>query len=1095
MASHGRWQVIQHALLACSFGVRRLVAAFGFFFSAFHKTRATRGSDLKTPKAVTSHRTPNPKFAAIILVFVLISRAAVEAAPLPQEMLADAELADVAFIDPDRGWAVGDRGVIWDTQDGGRHWQLQNSGVGCCLESVCFIDGENGWAAGGFTHPYTHKSTGVILRTRDGGRRWMREPTMTLPALKQITFFDAYRGWAVGNASAMYPAGVFRTEDGGRSWASVPSGETHGWSAGDFRDPLGGAVAGRDGALSLVQQTAIRPSRTPSLGARHLHRLKLDGPTGGWLVGDGGIVLTTNDGGLSWTMPRGQLPYGTYEQFDFHALAVLGRHCWIAGSPGTCVFHSADGGQRWQAFRTDQNLPIRNLTFLDERHGWAVGSLGTILATRDGGQTWRRQQGGGGRTALLGLYSEADRVPLELFARLAGDEGYLSHVEILNRRDIEVTPDCESPLPDRTHEALVAAGASGADAAWRFPLRQAGLQLSGDGIIDGWNMANDGRGTQRLEEHVVRKIRQWRPDVIVTEHISPRGDDPQAHLINQIVLAAAEKAADGTAYSEQVTAAHLQPWRVKKVFGTLPAGEPGTVNLTTAQLAPRLGRSLAEHAAASYGLINDQHRPAPQTIGFQLLIDRLPQDIGRRDFLSGIVSPAGSDSRRVLGLPPGGNLNELRLMAQRQRNIEQLLTRSESDPHSGAAWLAQIDDLTKGIHPSSAGGILFQMAMRYHQSGRSELAAEALELLTQRYEEHELTEAALVWLVQYYASSEAAWRLRRDTRFNIGLVAAEEPSTAPPFASPRDSATTKFETSQSQDEPQVLQPQIRAIGKASTAAAGNDANERAARAVALGKLVESKRPTLFADATLRFPLAAAQRRQGSPREAERYYNNLAAGADADAWTICARGELWLMHGNQLPPKSVLSSKRASTKPRLDGRLNDEVWQQAKPVELSSIQRDDDNWPATAMLAHDGEFLYLAATCRKAAGATYPTNNDPRPRDADLADRDRVDLLIDLDRDYATYYRFTFDHRGWTSDVCLGDKTWDPQWFVAAASDDATWTIEAAIPLAELTGEPITPRTVWAIGIQRTVPGVGFQSWTQPAAILPRPEGFGWLMFE
>ena len=40
------------------------------------------------------------------------------------EMLADAALHDIFFIDADRGWTVGDRGVIWTTEDGGRHWRL-----------------------------------------------------------------------------------------------------------------------------------------------------------------------------------------------------------------------------------------------------------------------------------------------------------------------------------------------------------------------------------------------------------------------------------------------------------------------------------------------------------------------------------------------------------------------------------------------------------------------------------------------------------------------------------------------------------------------------------------------------------------------------------------------------------------------------------------------------------------------------------------------------------------------------------------------------------------------------------------------------------
>ena len=40
--------------------------------------------------------------------------------PLIAAAREDAELADVFFLDRHRGWAVGDRGVIWHTSDGGR---------------------------------------------------------------------------------------------------------------------------------------------------------------------------------------------------------------------------------------------------------------------------------------------------------------------------------------------------------------------------------------------------------------------------------------------------------------------------------------------------------------------------------------------------------------------------------------------------------------------------------------------------------------------------------------------------------------------------------------------------------------------------------------------------------------------------------------------------------------------------------------------------------------------------------------------------------------------------------------------------------------
>ena len=58
-----------------------------------------------------------------------------------------------------------------------------------------------------------------------------------------------------------------------------------------------------------------------------------------------------------------------------------------------------------------------------------------------------------------------------------------------------------------------------------------------------------------------------------------------------------------------------------------------------------------------------------------------------------------------------------------------------------------------------------------------------------------------------------------------------------------------------------------------------------------------------------------------------------------------------------------------------------------------------------------------------------------------------------------------------------------------------WTVEAAIPLSELTGQPPAATPAWAVGIQRIVPGVGFQSWTKPAAPEIIPEGFGLLLFQ
>jgi hypothetical protein len=90
---------------------------------------------------------------------------------------------------------------------------------------------------------------------------------------------------------------------------------------------------------------------------------------------------------------------------------------------------------------------------------------------------------------------------------------------------------------------------------------------------------------------------------------------------------------------------------------------------------------------------------------------------------------------------------------------------------------------------------------------------------------------------------------------------------------------------------------------------------------------------------------------------------------------------------------------------------------------------------------------------------------------------------------------TVDDRGWTRDACWNDATWNPTWFVAAAADEATWTVEAAMPLAQLVAEPPAAKHVWAASVVRTIPRVGDETWSGDATSGDSPERFGLLIFE
>lgn len=104
-------------------------------------------------------------------------------------------------------------------------------------------------------------------------------------------------------------------------------------------------------------------------------------------VGERGHVLTSDDGGASWTQAR--VP--TRSMFNAMAVAEGGR-IWVVGHDAVIV-HSADGGKSWsrQFYAPDLETPLLDVWFENASHGLAVGAYGLFLETHDGGKTWNRR--------------------------------------------------------------------------------------------------------------------------------------------------------------------------------------------------------------------------------------------------------------------------------------------------------------------------------------------------------------------------------------------------------------------------------------------------------------------------------------------------------------------------------------------------------------------------------------------------------------------------------------------------------------------------------------------------------------------------------
>jgi photosystem II stability/assembly factor-like uncharacterized protein len=283
---------------------------------------------------------------------------------------------DVFFIDGNRGWVVGNSGVILNTTNGGTKWNIQSGVSAEQLLHIEFIDTLNGFVAGVDT------SGGILYRTIDGGNTWNVVAAIPrsyyLRPIEDVKFSTRSKGLAVGIDRT-----VLKTTDGGTTWQTMLNGvdfdDLVGLSYGDsltawaVSEPRGLIIhSGDQGLTWTVQDT----------GAYHYHGVQFVSTQKGWVTGGNGVIRSTSDGGQSW------MSESTNTTSDLHGVSFVDSlNGWVVGWDGV-ILHTVDGGINWQRQESGTLLRLWGVHFFDETTGWVVGQDGIILHTSNGGITF-----------------------------------------------------------------------------------------------------------------------------------------------------------------------------------------------------------------------------------------------------------------------------------------------------------------------------------------------------------------------------------------------------------------------------------------------------------------------------------------------------------------------------------------------------------------------------------------------------------------------------------------------------------------------------------------------------------------------------------
>jgi len=168
-------------------------------------------------------------------------------------------------------------------------------------------------------------------------------------------FLDEAFGVAVDDASALHI-----TTDGGQTWTRAANN-----------------LAQSRAGLDVVSERVI------------------------WLVGVGGRVWTSTDGGQNWRAVA-RIPYGGHVEF----ISFLDdRTGWAASAESRQLWATGDGGRTWKEIALPQQAGgLAAIVLRTAYAGYLLDNRGTLFTTQDGGQTWSSQ--------ALGMDHESLSIPV-----------------------------------------------------------------------------------------------------------------------------------------------------------------------------------------------------------------------------------------------------------------------------------------------------------------------------------------------------------------------------------------------------------------------------------------------------------------------------------------------------------------------------------------------------------------------------------------------------------------------------------------------------------------------------------------------------------
>ena len=204
---------------------------------------------------------------------------------------------------------------------------------------------------------------------------WDHLKSSTNNNLNAICFADDYNGFIAGDSGL-----ILQSVDGGLNWKKIISkykNDFYSININDNKIFLGGSSGFLCYLNTKNELVKIVTNTTASL-----FRILFINSNTGFVVGSSGLILRTNDGGISWKKIESGVTKNLYSiSFSDSKNGV------IVGWNGT-ILKTIDAGLSWKKHSVNFSTYLKDVLFVNEFLGLIVGGGGKVLRTEDGGADW-----------------------------------------------------------------------------------------------------------------------------------------------------------------------------------------------------------------------------------------------------------------------------------------------------------------------------------------------------------------------------------------------------------------------------------------------------------------------------------------------------------------------------------------------------------------------------------------------------------------------------------------------------------------------------------------------------------------------------------